>query len=220
MVRLNLCKTLGIKLLSSLSGRRKLCVLGLRLERLEITGGKWGRRTCSAFRTTAIKRPLSAPSISASISTLSSATQPAISSLRQNRSIFSLSWALVNPHQAGPACSISGSNRNVPSVKVYTVAHKNDTGSGVNHGGGQGGTVSFKVLSGGTAVLTVPPKFKLRSDTAESCFVRSHKMYITYYNVESAIVKLQLPLCILTSGESREDSSPLTKPFIKLKSLI
>jgi len=34
------------------------------------TGGKWRRRTCSAFRTTAIKRPLSAPSISASISTI------------------------------------------------------------------------------------------------------------------------------------------------------
>src|SRR6218665_1555189 len=39
MVRLNLCKTLGIKLLLSLSGRRKLCLLGLRLERIEITGG-------------------------------------------------------------------------------------------------------------------------------------------------------------------------------------
>jgi len=58
-----------VRLLSSLSGRRKLCVLGLRLQRLEITEGKWGRRKCSAFWTTAIKRPLSAPSISESIST-------------------------------------------------------------------------------------------------------------------------------------------------------
>src|SRR6218665_2085192 len=87
--------------------------------------------------------------------------------------------------------------------------------------GGQGGTVPSKVLTGGTAVLTVPPpKFKLRRDTAGSCFVRSHKEYITYYNFESAIVKLQFPLCILTSGESRGYPSPLTKPFKKLKSVI
>src|SRR6218665_560369 len=83
--------------------------------------------------------------------------------------------------------------------------------------GRQGGTVPSKVLSGGTAVLTVPPKSKHRSDTAGSCFVRSHKEYITYYNFESAIVKLQLPLCILTSGESRGDPSLLTKAFKKLK---
>ena len=37
IVWLNLCKTLGIKLLSSLSGRRKSCVLGLRLERMFIS---------------------------------------------------------------------------------------------------------------------------------------------------------------------------------------
>jgi len=79
IVRLNLNKTLGIKILPSFSGRQKLCVLGLRLQRLKITRGKWGRRTCSAFWTTAIKRPLSAPSISESISTLSSAKQPALS---------------------------------------------------------------------------------------------------------------------------------------------
>src|SRR6218665_975241 len=38
---------------------------------------------------------------------------------------------------------------------------------------GQGGNVPSKVLTGGTAVLTVPPKFKLRRDTAGSCFVGS-----------------------------------------------
>ena len=43
-----------------------------------------------------------------------------------------------------------------------------------------------------------PPKFKLQRDTAGSCFMRSHKEYVTYYNFESAIVKLQFPLCILT----------------------
>ena len=55
--------------------------------------------------------------------------------------------------------------------------------SGVNHGG-QGGTVPSKVLTGGTAVLTVPPKFKLRRDTAGFCFVRFHKEYVTYYNFD------------------------------------
>jgi len=86
--------------------------------------------------------------------------------------------------------------------------------------GGQGGTVPSKVLSGGTAVLTVPPKFKLRSDTAGSCFVRSHKEYITSYNFESAIVKLQLPLCVLTSGESRGIRAPSLNHLKRLKSLI
>src|SRR6218665_2029079 len=87
--------------------------------------------------------------------------------------------------------------------------------------GGQGGTVPSKVLSGGdSSVECPPPNFKLRSVTAGSCFVRSHKEYITYYNFKSAIVKLQLPLCILTSGERRGDPSPITKPFKKLKSLI
>jgi len=59
---------------------------------------------------------------------------------------------------------------------------------------------------GGTAVLTVPPKFKLRKDTAGSCFVRFHKEYVTHYNFESAIVKLQFRLCILTNGGSRAPS--------------
>src|SRR6218665_638800 len=81
--------------------------------------------------------------------------------------------------------------------------------------GGQGWTVPPKFLLGETAVLTVPPKFKLRRDTAGSCFVRSHKEYITYYNFESAIVKLQFPLCILTSGEPRRIRAPVTKPFKK-----
>src|SRR6218665_2024361 len=50
--------------------------------------------------------------------------------------------------------------------------------SDVNHGGGQGGTDPSKVLIGGTGVLTIPPpKFKLRRNTAGSCFVRSHKEY-------------------------------------------
>src|SRR6218665_2609269 len=74
--------------------------------------------------------------------------------------------------------------------------------------GGQGGTVPSKVLTGRTAVLTVPPKFKLRRDTVGSFFVRSHKEYITYYNFESAIVKLQFPLCILTSSGFRGIQAP------------
>src|SRR6218665_1269578 len=70
----------------------------------------------------------------------------------------------------------------------------------------------------GTAVLTVPPKFKLRRETAGSCFVvRSHKECITYYNVESAIVKLQFPLCILISGGTSGDQGPLNKSFKKNK---
>src|SRR6218665_2573132 len=48
-----------------------------------------------------------------------------------------------------------------------------------------------------TSIISVclsPPKFKLRRDSAGSCFVRSHKDYLTYYNFESAIiVKLQFP---------------------------
>jgi len=82
------------------------------------------------------------------------------------------------------------------------------TSSGVNHGG-TGKDCPLQSFDWGTAVLTVPPKFKLRRDTAGSCFVRSHKEYITYYNFESAIVKLQFPLCILTSGESRGIRAPL-----------
>jgi len=65
-------------------------------------------------------------------------------------------------------------------------------------------------------VLTVPPKFKLRRDTGGSCFVRSHKEYITYYNFESATVKLQFPYAEADLG----GSGPLTKPFKKLKSVI
>jgi len=64
--------------------------------------------------------------------------------------------------------------------------------------GGQGGTVPSKVLTGGTAVLTVPPKVQASEGHCcqcwVSCFVRSHKEYITiitYYNFESAIIKLQ-----------------------------
>src|SRR6218665_2021482 len=86
---------------------------------------------------------------------------------------------------------------------------------------GTGRDCPSKVLTGGTAVLTVPPpKFKLRSDTAGSCFVRSHKEYITSYNFESAIVKLQSPLCVLTSGESRGIRAPSLNHLKRLKSLI
>src|SRR6218665_984582 len=93
--------------------------------------------------------------------------------------------------------------------------------SGVNHGG-TGRDCPLESFDWGTAALTVPQKFKLLRDTAGSCFVRSHKEYTTsfYYNFESAIVKLQFHLCILTSGESRGDPSPLTKPLKKLKSVI
>src|SRR6218665_2210433 len=91
--------------------------------------------------------------------------------------------------------------------------------SGVNHGG-TGRDCPLQSFDWGTAVLTVPPKFKLLRNTAGSCFVRSQKEYITYYNFESAIVKLQFPLCILTSVESRGESDPLTKPLKKLKSVI
>ena len=52
----------------------------------------------------------------------------------------------------------------------------------------------------GTALLTVSPKFKLRRDSAGSCFVRSHKEHITFYNFEAVIVKFQFPLytCSMT----------------------
>jgi len=83
--------------------------------------------------------------------------------------------------------------------------------------GGQGGTVPSKVLTEGTAVLTPPPKLKLRRNTARSCFVRSHKEYVTYYNFESAIVKLQFSLCILSSGGSREIRAPSLNLLKKLK---
>src|SRR6218665_531201 len=106
IVRLNLCKILGIKLLSSLSGRRKLCVLGLRLERLEIT---------------AIKRPLSAPSISASIATLSSATQPALSSLRQNRSILLVFLKVLNLFHTTSQCDFKSGLLGKLSVSVLKI---------------------------------------------------------------------------------------------------
>ena len=86
--------------------------------------------------------------------------------------------------------------------------------------GGQGGTLPSEVLTGGTAVLTVPPKVKLWRDTAGSCFARSHKEYITHYNFESAILKLQFPLCILTSGGSRGIPAPSLSHLKKLKSVI
>jgi len=80
--------------------------------------------------------------------------------------------------------------------------------SGVNHGGGTGRYCPLQSFNLLDSSIDVPPKFKLRRDTAGSCFVRSHKQYITYYNFESAIVKLQFPICILTSGGSRGDPGP------------
>src|SRR6218665_3522656 len=79
--------------------------------------------------------------------------------------------------------------------------------SGVNHEG-TGRDCPLQNFDWGTAVLTVPQKFKLRRDIAGSCFVRSHKEYVTYYNFESAIFKLQFPLCILTSGGSTTIRAP------------
>src|SRR6218665_2526579 len=80
--------------------------------------------------------------------------------------------------------------------------------SGVNHGGTGRDCPLQSFDWGDSSVDCPPPKFKLLRDTAGSCFVRSQKEYMTYYNFESAIVKLQFPLCILTSGESRGDPSP------------
>src|SRR6218665_3330356 len=66
--------------------------------------------------------------------------------------------------------------------------------------GEQVATVPSKVLTGRSAVLTVPSQIQASEDTTGSCFVRFHKEYIIYYNFESAFVKLQFPLCILTIG--------------------
>jgi len=63
----------------------------------------------------------------------------------------------------------------------------------------------------GTAVLTAPPKFKLRRDSAWSWFVRSHKEYVIDYNFEALIVKFQFPLYIMTSGGCRGTLAPSLK---------
>src|SRR6218665_258501 len=59
-------------------------------------------------------------------------------------------------------------------------------GSGWRKSWGTGRDCPLKSFNWGTAVLTVPPpKFKFRRDTAGSCFVRSHKEYVTHYSFES-----------------------------------
>src|SRR6218665_1634318 len=91
--------------------------------------------TCSAFRTTAIKRPSSTTSISESTSTQSSDTQPAFSSLRQNRSILSLSWALVNPHMHVEPCTdviVSAAARR--SIMHFAYLFQIDIGGGTAGG--------------------------------------------------------------------------------------
>src|SRR6218665_83366 len=91
--------------------------------------------------------------------------------------------------------------------------------SGVNHGG-QGGTVLPKVLAGGIAVLTMPRKLKLRRDSAGSCFVRSHKEYVTYYNFEAVIVMFQLSPIYYVQLRTQGDPGLLTKAFKQIKSVI
>src|SRR6218665_3107140 len=102
--------------------------------------------------------------------------------------------------------------------ELFTIQQSSQP-SGVNHGG-TGRDCPLQSFDWGTAVLTVPPKFTLRRDTAGYCFVRSHKKYITYYNFESAIVKLQFPLCILTRCGSRGSWAPSQNHLKKLKSVI
>src|SRR6218665_3800398 len=80
-------------------------------------------------------------------------------------------------------------------------------------GGGQGESVLPKVLTGGKAVFT-PPKFRSRRDSAGACFVKSHKVYITYYNFETASVKFRFPL-YMTSVGSR-GTGPLQKHYKKV----
>jgi len=72
--------------------------------------------------------------------------------------------------------------------------------------------LSLQSFDWGTAVLT-PPKFKLGRDSAGSFSVRSHKEYITYYNLKAVIVKFQFPLytTCMTSGGSRGTRVPSLK---------
>ena len=62
--------------------------------------------------------------------------------------------------------------------------------------GGAGGTVPSKVLTGGDISVDCLPKSSSFGGTlhAGSCFVRSHKKYITYYNFESA-VEYEINIC-------------------------
>jgi len=84
--------------------------------------------------------------------------------------------------------------------------------------GGQGGTVFPKVS---TAMLTVPPKFKLRRDWAGSCLVRSHKEYIPSYNYfEAVIVTFQFPLYSMAICGVRRTQAPSLKHLKTLKSVI
>jgi len=71
---------------------------------------------------------------------------------------------------------------------------------------GQRETVLPKVLTEGTAVLTAP-KFRFRRNSAGSCFVRSHKGYITYCKFEAVSVKFQF-LLYMTSVGSRKTDPP------------
>src|SRR6218665_3894044 len=73
--------------------------------------------------------------------------------------------------------------------------------SGVNHLGAER-DCPLQSFEWGTAVLTIPPKVKASEGHCWVLLREISKEYITYYNFESAIVKLQFPLCILTSGES------------------
>src|SRR6218665_3309673 len=87
--------------------------------------------------------------------------------------------------------------------------------SGINHWG-QREIVLPKVLTGETAVLI--SKFRLRRVSAGSCFVRSHKGHITYYNFEAVSVKFQFHL-YMTSVGSRGAGLPyksIIKYFVPL----
>src|SRR6218665_44283 len=84
--------------------------------------------------------------------------------------------------------------------------------SGVNHGGGQGGTVPSKVLSGGDSSVGCPPQSSsfgvtllgLASwDLTKSIshiIILNQPLLSQLTNLLANFLTLQFPLCILTSG--------------------